>query len=237
MDKYNLWLDGVSAEDIGIRLQGAVEISAAVPNVETFTIPGRNGDLHFYDGSYKNRTATVGAYVYRPDAVKTAFGSINEWLFGSFGYRKLVTDDDLDHFMLAIVSNGADVEARIRRIAPFKLKFSCKPQRFLNVGEDKIEITSNMFLDNPTVFSAKPLYRFIGSGSGKFTVGAYSIDIKELDGELWYDAETENAYKGTVNKNNTIYAPQGLPFEGGTQIINITGGIEKVEIVPRWWEL
>ena len=237
MVNYNLCLDGVSNEDVGIRLQGSLAISAAVPKVQKISVPGRNGDLHYYDGSYENRPAQVGAYVYRPDFVKESFGEINQWLFGSFGYRVLETNDDPEHYMLAMVTNGATVEARIKKLAPFELVFDCNPRRFLNTGKGTILITKNISINNPTIFSAKPLYKINGTGNGTLTIGAHTASFTALDGYVYYDAETENAYKGTVNKNNTVNAPGGLPFDGGQQVINISGDITSVEIIPRWWEL
>lgn len=237
MADYTLSLDSVSCESVGIRLQGALDIAPAVPRLETVSVPGRNGDLHYYDGSYENRSAEVGAYVYAPEDVKTKFGKINEWLFGAFGYRRLETNDDSTHYMLARVANGATVEARINKIAPFRLEFDCKPQRFLRSGEQAFTVSTNGTYTNPTIFSARPLYKLTGTGNGSLTIGAYSADFMGIDGYLYYDAETENAYKGSTNQNAKVYAPSGLPFGGGDQIVNITGGITSVEILPRWWEL
>lgn len=234
---YEIWIDNVSNKDVGVRLQGAVEISSAVPRVESVEIPGRNGELHFWDGSFENRTATVGAYAYRPKFVKSSFGAINQWLLGSVSYRKLVTDDDPDHYMMVRVTNSAEIATRIRRIAPFEIEFDCKPQRFLTIGEESVIISKNTTIENPTIFASKPLCKINGSGAGVLTIGAYTLNISEIDGYLYYDAETQTAYKGTVNKNNTIYAPNGLLFEGGEQPINFSGGITSVEIIPRWWEL
>lgn len=237
MVDYEIWIDGVSNKEAGVVMQGAVEISPAVPRVETVEIPGRNGDLHFWDGSYENRTATVGAYVYQTDFVKTAFSRVNQWLLSSVGYRKLATDDDAEHYMLARVTNSAEIATRIRRLAPFEIEFDCKPQRFLTIGDESVTINKNKTIENPTIFASKPLYKINGSGAGVLTIGSHSLSISSIDGYLYYDAETQTAYKGSVNKNSTINAPDGLPFEGGAQAVNFTGGITSVEIIPRWWEL
>lgn len=237
MVNHKIWLDHVSNDEVGIRLQGALEIAAPEPNMTAVTVPGRNGDLHYYDGSYKNRSASVGAYVYRPEDVKDAFGEIHEWLFGAFGYRRIETDDDSEHFMLGRIQNGADVAARLNRLAPFRLQFDCKPQRFLIYGEDAVSIDGNTFFYNPTIYTAQPIYKIFGAGDGKLTVGAYEMEIVGMEEYLIFDAETENAYKGTANQNYKIYCPRGMPFEGGGQPINFSGGITKIEITPRWWEL
>lgn len=237
MADNEIWIDGISNKDVGVRLQGAVDISSTSPRIESIEIPGRNGDLHFWDGSFENRTAMVEAYVYKPEFVKSSFGLINQWLLGSASYRKLVTSDDRDHFLMARVTNGAEIIARINKLAPFEIEFDCKPQRFLTIGEESFTIKKNTTIENPTIFASEPLYKINGAGSGTLVVGAYTLTVSALDGYVYYDAETQMAYKGTTNKNSTINAPDGLPFGGGTQPVNFSGGITSVEIIPRWWEL
>lgn len=234
---YEIWLDGVSNKDVGVVLQGAVEISSAVPRIETVEVPGRNGDLHIWDGSYENRTATVGAYVYRKDDVKDAFGDVNQWLLGKIGYRRIETDDDIYHYMLGIVQNGAEISARLRKLAPFEIEFDCKPQRFLTSGENCVIIESNTTLENPTIYTAKPLYLIRGNGDGILNIGSYTAEFKGIEEYIYYDEEMQTAYKESLNKNSSVNAPKGLPFEGGEQIINFSGGITSIEIIPRWWEL
>lgn len=261
MTKHNIWLDEVSAEEMGIRLTGALEISAPEMRVETVSVPGRNGDLHIYDGSFKNRTARVGAYVYRKDRVKEAFGEIYKWLLGTVGYRRLVTDDDGEHFMLARVKNGGEIAARLGRLAPFEIEFDCKPQRFLRSGEETVftvtaDNSGEVFF-NPTAFPAKPLVHIVMptaalfpdmTGNGTLSIGDSVIEIKEMRrggeydvNEAYFDAETQSAYVYTggvmTNLNRYFYSPSGLSFAGGDQAITVSGDITLAEITPRWWEV
>ena len=45
------YLDGIDAASAGIHLQKPIVFSEAVPNIESKTIPGRNGSLVFDTGS------------------------------------------------------------------------------------------------------------------------------------------------------------------------------------------
>lgn len=245
MEHHELWLDDVSNNDIGVELQGALVISAPEPRVQTISVPGRNGDLHIYDGSYKNRTGTVGAYVYRPEYVKSAFGSIQKWLLGSQGYRRLTTNDDADHYMMARVVNGAEVAARMQKIAPFTLAFDLMPQRFLTSGEQAIEVTGNITLRNPTEYTSKPIYVIKGSGNVQISVNGSTLNFEGLatpnyySDIVYYDTETKSAYvpQGSAL---TVLPPTvsgELHLVGGENAISLTGDIEYVQIIPRWWEL
>ena len=246
LEKHKIWLDDVSNQDIGLVLQGPFRLSAPVPKVTKISIPGRNGDLHYYDGSYENRVGEVGCYLYRDSDVKKAFGEVHNWLFSNLGYRRLETSDDADHFMLARPINGADMMPRINRLSPFDLSFDCKPQRFLKIGEEPVIFTKpadvsevTVTIENPTVFTSKPLYKLTGSGEGRFLIGVHGVMIVDMDGDIYFDAETESAYRGSENMNSKFMftVSDSLEIQGGKQEITIGGGITQVEIIPRWWEL
>ncbi len=237
MKTYEIWLDGTSNEYIGVKLQNAPVLSAATPKYTTVSVPGRNGALHVYDGTYESRSLTADAYVYRRDFVKNAFGKVHEWLFGSLGLRKIITSDDREHFYRGILANGAVVSTILDKMAPFSLKFECQPQRFLIIGEESITINSSTDIYNPTVFSAKPYIKVYGNGDGSIRVGENTAFLYNIDEYLCIDAETDNAYKGNINKNNDIQMPSSLLLKSGETNISFSGNIEKIEIIPRWWEL
>lgn len=227
--------DGVSSRDLGIVLQEAVGIEGAVANVTKKTIPGRNGVLHFYDGSYGNRTMEAKCYVLQEKAT-VALDQINRWLFQTPGYRRLELSTEPDFYRMARISTGPDVDIRANLLAPFKLKFDSMPQKFMTSGEITTTITGMMSLYN-SGFTSKPLITVYGSGAGVLTVGGTSVQIKSIDQYVTLDCELQDAYKGVENKNSTIYALEFPTLPPGDVLITWTGGITKVEITPRWWML
>jgi phage-related protein len=242
-EKHKIWLDGVSNADIGLTLQEPFRLYAPVPNVTTVTIPGRNGDLHYYDGSYQNRRGEVSAYLLQEEEVVKSFVPLHNWMFGKNGYRRLEIDHDPDHFLMARVKNGADIIPRINKLSSFILSFDCKPQRYLKIGEEAIAFEKNegveieKVIENPTLYPAKPLYKITGTGSGYFAIGENAAILNSMDGVLYYDAETETAYRGSENLNHKISVSQDLICGIGSQTVTIGGSITRLEIIPRWWEL
>ena len=231
------FLDGVDARSIGIQLQTPIEFSEAVPIIEAETIPGRNGDLIWDTGSYENRSGSASCFCLQND-VEKAISSAGRFLMAKKGYRRLETSDDPDHYWMARVKNSPQIAMRVRKLAPFDIDFDCKPQRFLKDGENSILLTSKGFaLLNQYGQTALPLITLYGKGSGWFTVGKTTIGIKALDGTLYLDSETQNAYNNNRNQNLNIDAPVFPVLEDGESVIAWGGGIERVEIIPRWWEL
>jgi phage-related protein len=84
---------------------------------------------------------------------------------------------------------------------------------------------------------SRPLITVYGAGAGTLTAGGRTVQLKSLDGWLTLDCDLQNAYKGTQNKNNTIFAPEFPVLPPGESAVTWTGGVTRVEIIPRWWTL
>lgn len=230
------YIDGIDARAVGIQLQAPIEFSEAVPVVEAQTIPGRNGDLLWETGSYENRSGSASCFCLQKD-VEKAVSSAGRFLMGKKGYRRLETSDDPDHYWMARVENSPQIAMRLRTLAPFEIGFDCKPQRFVKAGENAIAFNSNGSLFNQYGQIALPFITLYGKGAGLLTIGNCIVEVKELDGVLYLDSDTQNAYNDKGSQNLNINAPT-FPVLGDGEIpIAFSGGIERVEIIPRWWEL
>lgn len=230
------YLDGIDARSVGIKLQAPIEFSEAVPIIEAQTIPGRNGDLIWETGSYENRSGSASCFCLQKE-VEKAIGSAGRFLMGKKGYRRLETSDDPDHYWMARVENSPQIAMRLRTLAPFEIGFDCKPQRFVKSGENAIVFQQNGSLFNQYGQVALPLITLYGKGAGRLTIGDCVVEVKALDGTLYLDSDTQNAYNDSGNQNLNIDAPT-FPVLGDGEIpIAFSVGIERVEIIPRWWEL
>lgn len=236
MPNETFYLDGIDAQSASIYLQKPIVFSEAVPNIESKTIPGRNGDLIFETGSYKNRRGSASCFCLQED-VETAVSSAGRFLMRKKGYRRLETSDDPNHYWMARVENSPQMEMRIRVLAPFEIGFDCKPQRFLKSGENKTSFTASGSLSNQYGQVALPLITLYGQGAGTLTIGSCVVEVIALNEVLYLDSDTQNAYNNNGNQNMNINAPSFPTLPNGETQITFSGGIERVEIVPRWWEL
>jgi phage-related protein len=325
------YLDGVDARSAGIYLQSPVSFSEAVPVVEAQTIPGRNGDILFYTGSYENRSGSASCFCLQKD-VEKAVSSAGKFLTEKRGYRRLETSNDPDHYWMARVENSPQIAMRLRTLAPFEIGFDCKPQRFLKSGESPVVFTSNGSMFNGSIFNpygqaALPLVVVYFRGlrcvieigdkrvilnsmwyeesyldaelqkkgisieqlkKNLFTIGVsdeefwralddcqgssqfFINSIEEYANEystsedisnalflnaseyesvfsaviagdwlsvLYLDSDTQNAYNDYGNQNRNISAELFPVLQDGENNIILSRGVEKVEIVPRWWEI
>lgn len=235
------FLDGISARDLGIQLQSPISFSGAQPKINTVSVPGRNGDLHFNEQAYFNKTAKASCFLLKENA-GMALDQVAKWmLLGSGdsyypGYRILELEDDPEYYHMVRVTNGPEIEIRMKFLAPFTINFDCMPQKFRKDGGLLRKFDRPFTLYNEG-FPSLPLIKVYGNGSGVLQIGTYAVRFLELNEYTVLDCETQNAYKGSKNKNNTIYAPEFPRLEPGETHISWTGGIQKIEIAPRWWTL
>lgn len=230
------YLDGVSAESFGLKLQAPIEFTKAVPIYETQTVAGRNGTLIRDTGSYENRTGTASCFCLQEN-VAEAIGNVGRFLTAQKGYRRLETSDDPEHFWLARVKNSPKIEMRCGVLAPFDVAFDCKPQRFLKVGEMPIVTDEAMAIVNSYGQTALPLIKIVGSDRGRVHIGDCVIDIIDFEGDLWLDSETQNAYSGEGNQNHNIIAAEFPTLPSGETGVWWEGDIDEIQIIPRWWEV
>lgn len=224
------------AKSKGVELQEPISISAAVPNVNETTIPGRNGALIEYDGSYANRTITARCFLL-DHALENEIDHINSWLLGENGYFRFEDSDDTKHFMLARAVRGLEKNTRAGLLNPFLLEFDAKPQRFLKLGEKAVDVTSTKSIYNPTAFPALPLLEITGSGDIAVTIFGVTLNVYGLNGVITYDADTDNAYNGAQNLNSMVGTTDVLTIPKGKNDITVTGSVTSLKITPRWWEI
>lgn len=236
LDQYFIF-DGMRSKSAWIELQRPIKVSAAVPNVESVTIPGRNGVLHQWDGTYKNRTITADCYLLS-GSIYYDITKINSHLLTSQAYRKLIISGDERHFFMARPTGGISEDVRRDIITPFTLTFDAKPQRYLVSGEREVSVT-NSSIYNPTAFDSSPIIKITASGVGpKLTINGNVILFASFTGEIIIDAETGNAVQDGVNVNGRVFYEfdEDLKLVPGENIISVNSGAS-VNIIPRWWEL
>lgn len=250
----NLWFGGQCSNRFGLMITGSGTYDAPERDIETVSVPGRNGDLILDNGRYKNIA------VFYPIAIGGDFperaAKVRAWLLSKPGYQRLEDDYSPDTFRMARFKGQLNFDVKLlNRAAEATLTFDCKPQRFLKSGELPIILTQeNMkyaglgvytsYLCNPTSFPAKPL--LIVHGSDGIVVHVYVAGIvfkfTSTTNPMYIDCETQNAYRlledGTMENANSEISIANFPvLAPGETRVSISARVDKLEIIPRWWTL
>lgn len=225
---FKVWLTDVRAADSPKR------------DVSFLSIPGRNGDLIVDNNRWNNVDITYSFAI--PTEFADYFDAFKRALLSQCGYQRLEDSLYPDIFRMAIVKEPIQPEVmRYNRTGTFDVTFHCKPQRYLKSGEFATTLTEPTTLYGDG-FVAKPLITVYGSGAGTLTVGDTTVEIKDMADQLTLDCDLQTAYRqvgdgAPENMNGSIYAPNFPELGKRENPISWTGGVTKIEIIPRWWTI
>lgn len=213
-------------------------------DVEIISIPGKHGDLIFDQGRYKNVSRIYECAVF-PEIRQDYYSAVRavcDLLRPAAGYFRLEDTYEPDVFRMARPVGRLQVESIVERAGIFTAEFDCKPQKFFKYGEYVQTLLEQSSIYNDTAYPASPLIRVFGAGPGEISVGGVTVQIKDLADPLVLDCELQNAYTvdgagGVTNKNASIFAPTFPVLKPGENGIHWSGGVEYLEITPRWWTL
>ena len=233
--KYN----GISTDEVGIVVETPPNYEIPERNYEIISVPGRNGDIVIDLNSYKNVVREYDIAIGEEDGDFSVLSSkIANWLYSGHGYLRLEDSYLPEYYMMAAVIAPNNIVNILQQAGRATIQFNRKPQRFLKSGDRPIIITKQTTLFNPTQFDSKPIIIVNGAGTGVVNIGKYSVKIENLDGEITIDCELEESYKGTNNQNKKVTLSNGYPLlVPRDNIVNFSGGITKVTIIPRWWTI
>lgn len=229
-----LTFNNVNSKTYGVYISGTGVFNAPARDREYIQVPGRNGDIINDRGRYRNIEVTYPAFIVRNFA-----NNIRGWcnkILEPIDYVRLEDTYHPDEFRLAVLSQEMQVDPVAWLAAgSFDLVFNCRPERFLKSGETATTFTASGSISNPTEMPAKPLIRVYGSGS--FTVNGTTITVaSHLFSYIDIDCDLQEAYCGTTNANQYIYASEFPKLDSGANSV-VLNGVTKVEITPRWWQL
>ena len=231
--------NGKSSKEVGLEVETFPAYTSPKRSYEKVTVPGRSGDLIIDNGSWENvvRTYSVSVGSRHRDYTEMV-NKISEWLHSSFNYCRLEDSYEPEYYRLAAFLDEIEFSNIYNQGAQAELSFDCKPQRFLKVGDDPIVITSKTLIYNPTSFESSPIITVYGKGAGSVTVGQTTVMISDIKTTLILDCEIDDAYYNTENRNSTISVEHGFPkiSPGGVEI-GFSGGVTKVEVIPKWFTI
>lgn len=251
-----LTFNGIPSTNLGIVNVGDAQVvytggqetyRAPETSVTKVSVPGRNGDLIQYNGSYANVVISYTFVIMRN--FKSNVSAIVEWLKAPTTYARLEDSEHPEYFRMGMVIAELEFEPSVGMDAgKVSVEFDCMPQKFLTSGETATTFTSSQTFVNPTAFASKPKISIkfsTGTQDGQITVGNQIITVTDfpatsVSDTLTIDSEIMDCYAGVRNANSYVdLGASGFPQlgAGNTGITIDSGNIVSVTVEPRWWTL
>lgn len=229
--------NGLSSSDCGAYIVASELDNAPQRDVEKIEVPGRNGSLIIDNGRYKDDEQSYYGIIYDSNRFDEYISAFRSLILSDAGYKRLEDTFKPDEYRMAHFSGDFSPKTirMWKKMGKFEIRFTCKPQRYLKLGEKTNEFTSSGALFNPSLQDALPMIRAFGWG--QIDIGDYGIYIAQ--NQLPYvdiDCERMDAYYNNINCNNMISLESDFPIlKRGETEITFDSTITMLQIVPRWW--
>lgn len=238
--------NGKRSDDLGILIEKYPSRTKPVRKMNTYSIPGRNGDIVMMQDAWENVEQKYDL-ILGDGAIHSAseiFHALTSWLCGPTGYCELWDDFDPGHYRLAYVRDAGSIDPiALAQAGRVTITFVCDPRRFLISGKRVVSFTSSPgSFYNETAYKSKPLIKITrsASGVGALTIGTTVFTITSLPETLWIDCEDMICYNSNGANQNSVVSSNTSEFavlNPGSNTIAFDGNISNVEITPRTFEI
>lgn len=235
--------NGNDSRDLGIAIKTKRTYDSPERDITEIEVPGRNGNLIFDNGKYKNQPLSYGIRIVAPDyeispsysGMAYALNEIKKAFKSDGNYHILYDSYEPDYFYYACRKGGISFDVKNPTYADAVINFTCKPHKYRFDGQIKHEVTGvnhGIVLTNPESEPALPLIKIYGSGTASFVCNGITRTITNVTSSVLIDCE--NMTLQTVGNS----APVATIFSSFPKIetsatFTLLKGI-KMEIIPRW---
>lgn len=225
-------LDGISSEEVGLYVDTPPLPPMALRKYSMFETEELGQSLTLGHDFFEDITLTISCFVF--DYGKNIdINAVYAWLRGK---QKLQTSiyNDWYYYIKQIPAVLPSYSGK--GLYKLDISFVCSPYRY-NVNNDIVTIERpETMIEIGGSYYARPIYKIYGNGEIKLIVNddiMHTLTIYDVSDYVIVDCEKMMVHKdGVWQKNKGI-----LPFfDIGTNVVNYTGNVEKIEITKneRW---
>ena len=206
--------NGVSSDTFSAKVFRIQTDNAPIEEMETFQIPGRNGDLLVSNHRFPNVEHRYKAVFYGDDAMQN-YVDFKNYLLAQNGYQRLEDDDHPDEYYMARVSKEIEpTMVKERDKVKCEIVFERKPQRYIKTGETHYTWVSGdnsisgeslyVFADyldqtERTIIPTREYITDANSTTGQKQFEPLSRIVAKLDGEVKFDYSPQNIFSASID--------------------------------------
>ena len=215
----------IDSRELGLFMERCPEKISPKRRDETFTVPGRHGNLTTTDGAFDS-------YIRSAEFIVKDEKRIDEICAHFKGSGWLIFSNEPDRKYKARVANQIEFSHVIRHFKRFVVEFEVQPFGY-DVFEQTITKTAPFSLFNIGTFESEPIITLFGNGNITLYVNSQKISLKEITDKIIIDSEMKNAYNNSVSLNYKMSGDFPV-LSLGENNISWFGNITKLEIQPNW---
>ena len=230
---FDIEYAGSTGKEKGIIVTRRPDIPSPVEIVESYRVPGRDGELIAHTGTYEDIEIEISFGFRSPkDQWAERFRQCRKWLLAP-GENRLQFSDDPDFFRLVKYIEMDEAERSLKKYGEFSVIFTCSPYQFAYEGE--LEVPAADLYNNYDL--SRPIFYIQGEGVCRIAVNGKEVSIN-VGQNATIDTDLMIAYRNdkTIVNADTSGDYDWLWLRPGLNTITATAGF-LVTLKPRWRSL
>lgn len=227
--------NGVSSITHGLRVTSDYVINSTGNDVETVSVPGRDGDLLISKNRLKSVTIELPCTVLSSRKLTDAESDISNWL-NVDGYKDLTLSWDPDFIYRSAFIETFEIASLMRQFGKVKLNFLTYPVKFYKQGRTTQTLSNGATVNGLGNVKANPVITLVGSGDCTLTINGRKTKLRAVQNTITLDMQARQVFSGNLPAwDKVVRAPQyQMPYlDAGRNLISWDGDFT-VKMAPYW---
>ena len=227
--------NGVSSITHGLRVTSDYVINSTGNDVETVSVPGRDGDLLISKNRLKSVTIELPCTVLSSRKLTDAESDISNWL-NVDGYKDLTLSWDPDFIYRSAFIETFEIASLMRQFGKVKLNFLTYPVKFYKQGRTTQTLSNGATVNGLGNVKANPVITLVGSGDCTLTINGRKTKLRAVQNTITLDMQARQVFSGNLPAwDKVVRAPQyQMPYlDAGRNLISWDGSFT-AEMIPNW---
>lgn len=227
--------NGVSSITHGLRVTSGYVINSTGNDVETVSVPGRDGDLLISKNRLKSVTIELPCTVLSSRKLTDAESDISNWL-NVDGYKDLTLSWDPDFIYRSAFIETFEIASLMRQFGKVKLNFLTYPVKFYKQGRTTQTLSNGATVNGLGNVKANPVITLVGSGDCTLTINGRKTKLRAVQNTITLDMQARQVFSGNLPAwDKVVRAPQyQMPYlDAGRNLISWDGDFT-VKMAPYW---
>lgn len=227
--------NGVSSTTHGLRVTSDYVINSTGNDVETVSVPGRDGDLLISKNRLKSVTIELPCTVLSSRKLTDAESDISNWL-NVDGYKDLTLSWDPDFIYRSAFIETFEIASLMRQFGKVKLNFLTYPVKFYKQGRTTQTLSNGATVNGLGNVKANPVITLVGSGDCTLTINGRKTKLRAVKNTITLDMQARQVFSGNLPAwDKVVRAPQyQMPYlDAGRNLISWDGDFT-VKMAPYW---
>lgn len=219
--------------DYGLVIEKRPTLPSPKRRVTYIDIPGKNSSIRFDEKTYEDITILVECGFKPQGNLLEKIDEIKAWLFHA-AESDLIFSFQSNKKYIAQVVNAIEFTQVFKYTSTFPIMFNCRPFKYAVQNNDLVIETSGTTIHNPGTMESLPVIKVYGAGDINLSMNQSEIELTDVQNKIILNSELKDCYDDAFSNLNTKMMGSFPVLKTGQNIIQWTGNVEKLEILPNW---